>query len=279
MTTSRPDWHERPSIVLARRRSPAVDTAVHMLERIKAHRTGRSSALVAHYGFLSVFPLMLAFTTVLGFLLEGDPNLRQRILDSAWNRIPLIGQQLATSPEQLKGSVPVLVVGLLAALWAGMRAFNVLQTSLNDIAEVPRDERPTLVRIRVRSLVGILVIGGGQVAAAMLSGLIGLASVGWLSKVLLMVGTIIVNTAVLAATYHWLCSRRPGWRRLAPGAITGGVAFSVLQILGTTIVARAISHATPVYGNFASVIGLLTWISLHALIALLGAELNGTLSA
>jgi uncharacterized BrkB/YihY/UPF0761 family membrane protein len=96
-----------------------------------------------------------------------------------------------------------------------------------------------------------------------------------LNRVLLLLGTIALNIAVLGATYRWLCSRPMPWRHLAPGAIGGGVAFTVLQILGTTIVARAISRATPVYGNFASVIGLLTWLSLHALVALVGAELNG----
>jgi uncharacterized BrkB/YihY/UPF0761 family membrane protein len=32
-----------------------------------------------------------------------------------------------------------------------------------------------------------------------------------------------------------------------------------------------------VYGTFASVIGLITWMSLHAVLALLGAELNRVL--
>ncbi|HEY4609876.1 MAG TPA: hypothetical protein VIH06_11745, partial [Ilumatobacteraceae bacterium] len=50
-----------------------------------------------------------------------------------------------------------------------------------------------------------------------------------------------------------------------------------MQLLGVAIVGRAIAKASPVYGNFASVIGLLTWLSLHAVIALGGAELNAAL--
>ena len=253
------------------------NTFVLAVERFRAHRTGRHSALVAHYSFLSVFPLLLVFTTVLGFVLEGNPNVRARIIDSTLSRIPMIGQQLATNPERLKGSVPVLVIGLLAALWAGMRAFNVLQTALDDIADVPPASRPSLIRVRVRSLVGIIVIGVSQIGAALLSGLVGLSSVSGLSRLLLVFGTIALNTAVLLATYRWLCSRASPWRELVPGATIGGVSFTILQILGTTIVARAIARATPVYGNFASVIGLISWLSLHAVIALLGAEMNGVL--
>jgi uncharacterized BrkB/YihY/UPF0761 family membrane protein len=64
-----------------------------------------------------------------------------------------------------------------------------------------------------------------------------------------------------------------------PGAIVGGVLFAGLQIVGVAIVGRAIAKASPVYGNFASVIGLLSWLSLHAMIALGGAELNAALVA
>jgi uncharacterized BrkB/YihY/UPF0761 family membrane protein len=263
VTAARPDWRR------------VVDDFVDAKARFKAHRTGRNSALVAHYGFMSVFPLLLVFTTMLGFVLQGNSGIRQRILDSALNRIPMIGQTLESSPERLKGSVPILIIGLVTALWAGLRAFNVLQTALDDIAEIPLAERPSFFRTRARSLIGILLVGVSQVGAALLSGLIAISGVGWLNRVLLVLGTVALNIGVLGGTYRWLCSRRAHWRQLAPGAIGGGVGFTVLQVLGTTIVARAISRATPVYGNFASVIGLFTWLSLHALVALAGAELNG----
>ena len=47
--------------------------------------------------------------------------------------------------------------------------------------------------------------------------------------------------------------------------------------VGVAIVGRQIAHASPVYGNFASVIGLMFWLTLHANIALGGAELNQAL--
>ncbi|HEV2823653.1 MAG TPA: hypothetical protein VG035_00365 [Actinomycetota bacterium] len=37
---------------------------------------GRHAALLAHYGFLSLFPLLLVFVTVLGYTLDGDPELQ-----------------------------------------------------------------------------------------------------------------------------------------------------------------------------------------------------------
>jgi YihY family inner membrane protein len=277
--TAKPPWTQHHRVVAARRRWVAIDVVVRTIDNVRRHRTGRNAALVAHYGFLSVFPLMLVFTTVLGFVLESHPHLRQTIINSAFNRIPIIGQQIASDPSRITGSTVVLVLGTLTTLWAGMRAFNVLQSALDDVAEVPLDERPTVLHTRVRSLLGIAVVGTGQVGAAVLAGFVGVTGVAAIHKVILLAAAVLVNTAVVAATYRWLCSTPRTWRTVMPGAIVAGTAFAALQVTGTAVVARAIAKASPVYGTFAGVIGLLSWLSLHSVVALVGAELNEVLPA
>ena len=268
-----------PKLVQVRSRSATVNVLVRAIDSFRVHRTGRNATLVAHYGFLSVFPLLLVFTTALGFVLESRPRMRESIIDSAFGRVPIIGHQLQTNPSELKGNAAVLVLGLLLALWAGMRAFNAMQLALDDIADIPLDERPNLLRTRGRSLLGIAIVGISQVAAATLTGFIGVTGVRGLVKIGFALSAVLVNTAVLAAVYRWLCVRRQAWRQVAPGAVAGGIAFAVLQVTGAAIVGRSIAKASPVYGTFASVIGLITWLGLHATIALLGAELNGVLPA
>ncbi|MCE9620787.1 MAG: YihY/virulence factor BrkB family protein [Actinomycetia bacterium] len=274
-----PDWSTHPRVMKLRRRSKAGNTLVVTIQNFRSHRTGRHAALVAHYGFLSVFPLLLVFTTILGFVLQNRPRLRDQIIDSAFNRIPIIGETLRKNPQELKGSTLVLILGLVAALWAGMRAFNVLQSALDDVAEIPMNKRRSLLRTRARSLLGIAVVGGAQIATAVLTSLVAVSGVRVLHRVLLVAGAVLVNTFVIAAAYRWLCVRRFSWRQVAPGAIAAGVVFAALQIVGTVVVGRAIANADAVYGTFASVIALLTWLSLHALIALVGAELNHALPA
>jgi YihY family inner membrane protein len=255
-----------------------LDTALLAVRRFSLHRTGRNGALVAHYGFLSIFPLILVFTTVLGFLLDGNTKLQQRILDTVIAQVPLIGDQLLSDPTQLQGSVPLLVFGLLTATWSGMRAFNVLQTALDDVDDVPFDARPSLVRVRLRSLLGIGLAGSSLIGGAVLSGFASMAGVEWRSRLLLAAGTWALNTAMLAALYRCLSTRQHGWRHVAPGAVAAGFAFTVLQLAGSTVMTRAITHASPIYGTFATVIGLLFWLALHATISLLGAELNAVLA-
>ena len=273
------NWTEYSRVRALRARSRKADVAVQTIEGFRKHRSGRNAALIAHFGFLSVFPLLVVLTTVLGFVLQSHPNLQRDIIDSALAQLPFIGKQLATDPSKLHGDPFVLVIGLVASLWGGMKAFVAVHTALDDIAEQPLDDRSNLFITRLRALLGMAYIGGAQVGAAILAGLATVTGVLIVGKVLLAIGTVAINAGVLALSYRWLRTTRPAWRTVAPGAITGGLLFAALQLVGVAIVGRAIAKASPVYGDFASVIGLLTWLSLHAIIAIGGAELNAALIA
>jgi uncharacterized BrkB/YihY/UPF0761 family membrane protein len=269
---------EHPRVLAVRRSSRTVDVLLVTLERFRLHRSGRNAALIAHYGFLSVFPLMLVATSVLGFVLQGRPDLYGEIIDSALSQLPIIGQQIAVDPAALKGSAIGLGAGLLVTLWAALKAFVMIESALDDVAEVPIDARPNLAVARLHALLGLVIIGSGQVASVVLATLVGVAGLGVVSDLLLVIAAVLTNTFVLIASFRWLCSARPAWKSAWPGALIGGILFAALQLVGTTVVARAIARASPVYGTFASVIGLLTWLSVHAGITLAAAELNRVLA-
>ena len=40
---------------------------------------GNLAALVAYYAFFSLFPLLLVFVTILGFVLQGDPGAQRSV--------------------------------------------------------------------------------------------------------------------------------------------------------------------------------------------------------
>ena len=272
-----PTWTQKGFVLRLRQRNRTVDFVFSGVDGFVRHKTGRNAALLAHYGFLSVFPLLVVLTTILGFLLEGDSDLRTRIEDSAFANLPFIGEQLAEDPSRLKGNTVVLVVGVLTALWAGTKAFVATQNAMNDIWEIPDPERPNVAKLRGRALLGIGVVGLAQVGSAILTGLISVSGTSWLSRGLLVLAAVAVNIVVLMAAYRVLTARRLNRRQLLPGAIVAGIAFSILQVIGTTLVQRAITRANPVYGSFATVIALLSWLSLHAMVALVGVEANAAL--
>jgi membrane protein len=63
-----------------------------------------------------------------------------------------------------------------------------------------------------------------------------------------------------------------------PGALVGGIGWSILQTLGAYFVRYFVKGASDTYGAFAVVIGLLTWINIQIRLILYAAELNTVLA-
>ena len=120
-----------------------------MVRKFLDDRAANLAALIAFYAFFSVFPLLLALVSVLGFVLEDDPTLREDIVDSTLAQLPVLGSQVAGAAEPLTGSGIALAVGILGALWAGLgvtvalgRAFEVDRFDRADPSGEP--ERTTI---------------------------------------------------------------------------------------------------------------------------------------
>src|ERR1700679_4082386 len=79
---------------------------------------GNLAALVAWFGFFSLFPLLLVFATILGFVLAHDQSTRDSVEHSVRNAFPAVGTSLPLSA--IKGSVVALVLGVLTSLYAGL---------------------------------------------------------------------------------------------------------------------------------------------------------------
>lgn len=55
-------------------------------------QAGNLGALLTYYAFFSVFPLLLALTTILGYVLGGDPALQRQVFSTVLGQFPIIGQ-------------------------------------------------------------------------------------------------------------------------------------------------------------------------------------------
>src|SRR5262245_20821056 len=241
---TKPTWTQKGIVLQLRQRSPVVDFAFSGVDNFRRHRTGRHAALLAHYGFLSIFPLLAVMTTIFGFVLQNNDDLQSSIVDSAFANIPIIGSEIQAHPSEFKGSWAVLIVGLATALWAGTKCFVVAQTAMNDIWDVPEDARPKLASARVRSLLAVTVIGLAQIASGIVSGLIGVSGIAWVSRVGLAVATIAINVTVLAVSFHILTARRLQRSEVLPGALFAGVMFSLLQVIGGALVSHWLKNAS-----------------------------------
>jgi membrane protein len=255
------------------RRHPVVAIPLAVLKKFGDDRGGQWAALVAYYGFFSLFPLLLVFATLLSFAVQDDPKLRLRILDSALSQFPIIGDEIQRNLGHLEGSVAALVVGIVASLWAGMGVVITIQGALNDLWDVPRRARPNFLWSRLRALLALIAFGVAALAAGVLAG-IGTTGSDPVFRALAFAGTFVVNVFVFASAFRYLTVARVRWRQVLPGALVAATAWMALLALGSWLVDRQLRHATQLYGFFAIVLGLLSWIYLGAQVMLLSAEMN-----
>src|SRR6478752_3045288 len=77
---------------------------------------GYLAAVIAYYAFVAIFPILLIASSVLGFVLQGHPSLKEEILSSALAQFPIVGDQIGR-PEGIQGSTSAVVIGSLTALY------------------------------------------------------------------------------------------------------------------------------------------------------------------
>lgn len=257
------------------RQRPVTAFPVAVVKKFGEDEAGSLAALVSYYGFFSLFPLLLALVSVLGFVLEGNEELQRDIVDSTVSQIPVVGTQISENIGSLQGSAIAVVLGLAGAIWAGLGVIQAMQKALNSVWDVPIRERPNFLEARLRALVMLLVFGVAMLATTFLASASTAAEVFEpLDVVVGAVGPGLVNIGIYLLAFKVLTDRHLSWRQLLPGAVVGGVAFTALQLLGGVLVGRSVRGADDTYGTFALVIGLLSWLYLLGQVSLAAAEVN-----
>jgi len=249
--------------------------AFAVIKKFGDDRASSLAALMAYYAFFSLFPLLLVFVSVLGFVLQDDPSLREDIVDSTLSRIPVVGAQLGAGVEPLQGSSIALVVGIVGALWAGLGVTLALGRAFQDIHDVPRLEQRGPVRSRVRGVTMLVLLGVALIAASVLSGLATGGPFGDVAGRLgALAAALLANLLIFLAVF-WLQTPRPRTARgVLPGVAVAAIGSLVLQSLGGWYVDATIAGATDTYGAFALVIGLMSWFLLGSNMLLIAAEVN-----
>lgn len=232
---------------------------------------GDLAALIAYRAFFSLFPLLLLLTTVLGYVLAGNPDLRQEAVDSTLTQFPVIGEQIGSS--SLKGSGVALAIGIAGSLWAGFGVVLATEGALDRVWAVPRRDRPNFLTSRLRALVLLLVLGALTIASTVASGLVG-GGAGPLGPIGGIALSVALNLLVFGAVFMLLGRRSLPLGGLLPGIVLAAVCWSALQLVGGYFVSHQIRNATPTYGTFALVLGLLVWVYLGAMLTVFSAELN-----
>jgi uncharacterized BrkB/YihY/UPF0761 family membrane protein len=216
---------------------------------------GREAALIAYYGFLSIFPLLLLGVAVLSRVLADDPELRQRLVTATVP--PVLRSTVENSLAALPTSTVPFIAGLIGLLFSGTGVvFSAYQT-LNHVAAVPRRIRAGFVSRYVRVFVMLATLLLGALAVGALTVVVtALPSVPGAERALAVLGSAVVIFAVLLFGARLLLARPAPIRALWPAAVLGAAAVTLVLNLGPPLLARLVSKAGPVYGSFATVAGM-----------------------
>jgi YihY family inner membrane protein len=244
-----------------------------VIKKFGDDRAGSLAALIAYYGFLAVFPLLLLLTTILGFAMDRNSDLRDAVLRSALRDFPIVGEQLGNAINPLQGSGIAFAVGIVVLIWGSLGITQAGQLAMAEVWNVPGVDRPPFISRMLRGF-GLLGVLGVGVVATTAIGSLSASGTGGLVKALGLALSLALNVGLFVLAFRVLTPRTVRTGLLLPGAVLGGIGWSALQLLGAYLVGNQLRYASQVYGYFASVLGLVSWLFLGAQLTMYAAEAN-----
>ena len=233
---------------------------------------GRHAALLTYYGFLSIFPLLLLVVVIVSTVLQGNAELRQKLLDAI---IPANLQDVVdTDLIRVPSSGLPLVFAVVGLLFAGMGiVFSAYQT-LNHLAAVPHRSRLEFVPRYARIVAMLLVLIAGAVGIGAFTVVVGaLPDLPQLSRLAATLGTSAIVFLLLWASTGLLLPHRARFHIVWPAALVGSLAITGLLTFGALVLPRLVAKAGPVFGSFATVAGLFTLLYLVSQVVVYAAEI------
>ena len=255
-------------------RKPALGMPLGVIKKFGEDEGGSMVSLIAYRAFFSLFPLLLLMVTLLGYVLAGNAELRQEVVNGTLSQFPIIGNQLKGG--ELNGSGLALGIGIVGSVLAGIGVILETESTFNRCWGVPKAAERGFVGSRLRAIVLLVVLGGLAVVSTVVSGLAagGADFLGAGGKVAGLLIATLLNLFVFGAVFRLLTTETVETRSLIPGVVVATIGWEVLQVIGGWYISHEVKNASAVYGTFALVIGLLAWIHLGAMFLVLGAETN-----
>ena len=245
--------------------------------------------MLAYYGFLALFPLLLLLVTLLGVVLNRDVKFQHRVLNSALREFPIIGDQLGRNIHSLRAHGLGIALGVVGLVWGALGIAQIGQHAMAgtvrgfiDHTQCPK----TLTRLMIGGVEhgemsqwalycgGFGVIGAGALLSTAVTGLGAAGHRAAGVRVLQLALSCGMNVGLFIVGFRVLTPRQIPAHDLVLGASLAGLAWTALQTLGGYLVSHQLRHASQVYGLFGIVLGLLSFLALTATLSLYAAELN-----
>ena len=148
---------------------------------------------------------------------------------------------------------------------------------MEQVWNLPGPARPGYAQRLGRAGLFLCLLCGGVIVTTGLAALGTYLHSGLALKIPLEIATAAFNAGMYLGAFRALTPKGVPTRSLLPGAVIGGICWTVLQVLGTYLVHHFL-RTDSVYGVFATVLGLMAWIYLGVQVTVYSAEINGVLA-
>ncbi|MDA1188191.1 MAG: YihY/virulence factor BrkB family protein [Chloroflexi bacterium] len=240
---------------------------------------------IAFYALFSMFPLFLAVIAIVGFVIGPDAQDTQLALAREVGKVlpvsgPLVEQTLE---EVVKARFVTGIVSLIGLIWASTAAFGAIRKGINAAWGVKEERR----FLKKRVIDFVLVLGAGLVIFLLLfvSPAVGalrqtaeqtapsslLSSTAFWNVITRVVSPLLSFVSILLL-YRYMPNVRINMGGVFFPALVASIAF-VVASLGFVWYINRFSLYDNLYGSVGSILALLMWIYVSAMIVLFGALL------
>jgi membrane protein len=243
------------------------------------------AAGIAYWTLFSLFPLVLAGISILGFMHHSSEEQGQ-LVEGLVKLIPVSEEYLVgVVSEVVHGRGTLGLLAILGLLWSGTAVFSAVRKGINHawhISQPPYflwERMVDLVMLLGVALLAFIVVVfttnvlGLSTAAATPSWLTG----GLVGKVLLEVAAVVVTYGVFLLLYRYLPNTTLAWSDVWLGALNGAVLFQGIRI-GFTWFVASFGNFNLVYGSLGALMAVLVWAYLSAVALMWGAQVCFTYS-
>ena len=259
----------------------------HIVNRYFRHDVDRQSAALAYYLLFAIFPFLIFLSSLLGLLNLDISSIVQALS-------PLMPAQVLEVTETYlsyvshTSSTTMLWFGLVFTIYFPMRAANCLMYAVRRAYHLPAPKNRFVYTLKVLLYTMFLLLTialtltlttVGEKVLGFLGGLVTLPDAFvelWIGLRFVVLGVVVFAAVGLLYAMAHDERQRPG--KIIPGVVFSLAVWMVLSAAYSFYVEN-IANYSVIYGTLGTVIVLLIWLYLTAVILIMGAELNDTLLA
>lgn len=230
------------------------------------------------FAIIPILAMVVAIAKGFGVADVIEQQLNQSFLGET-NLVPTIMEMVQRYLDTAQGGV-FIGIGILILLWAVYSFFQSVETAFNKIWNVQRSRsilHQFVTYVAIVVLIPVLIVCSAGINIFVHSAVEGLGNVEGLHHFFHQSGGKFIQFLMCWLLFTWMYVAIPNTKvrfmsALIPGILMGTL-FQLLQMFSVYLIAL-LSRTSIVYGAFASVPILMTWLQYTSLLILIGAQMS-----